>query len=98
MTCLLQLLQVFWEDIQSCIQSFHFEIYGQKLFILRMLGNFSCFFEVCFKINIYKKIFQEYHQSVSFDPDQDQHSVSPDLGPNSLQRLSADDKSRLGRK
>ena len=28
------------------------------------------------------------------DPDQDRHSVGPDLGPNCLQRLSADDKSR----
>ena len=27
--------------------------------------------------------------STSLDPDQDRHSVSPDLGPNSLQRLSA---------
>ena len=27
------------------------------------------------------------------DPDQDQHFVGPDLGPNYLQRLSADDKS-----
>ena len=26
------------------------------------------------------------------DQDQDRHSVDPDLGPNSLQRLSADDK------
>ena len=30
--------------------------------------------------------------SNSLDPVQDQHSVSPDLGPNCLQRLSADDK------
>ena len=29
--------------------------------------------------------------SNGLDPDQDQHSVSPDLGPNCLQRLSADD-------
>ena len=29
------------------------------------------------------------------DPDQNQSSVSPDLGPNCLQRLSADDKSPL---
>ena len=28
------------------------------------------------------------------DPDPDRHSVGPDLGPNCLQRLSADDKSR----
>ena len=30
--------------------------------------------------------------SKGLDPDQDQHSVGPDLGPNRLQRLSADDK------
>ena len=28
--------------------------------------------------------------SNSLDPDQDRHSVGPDLGPNCLQRLSAD--------
>ena len=28
------------------------------------------------------------------DPDQNRDSVGPDLGPNCLQRLSADDKSR----
>ena len=32
--------------------------------------------------------------SNSLDQDQDQHSVGPDLGPNCLQRKSADDKSR----
>ena len=26
------------------------------------------------------------------DPDQDRHFVGPDLGPNCLERLSADDK------
>ena len=31
--------------------------------------------------------------SDSLDPGQDRHSVGPDLGPNCLQRLSADDKS-----
>ena len=31
--------------------------------------------------------------SNGLDPDQDRHSVGPDLGPNCLQRLSADDKS-----
>ena len=33
--------------------------------------------------------------SNSLDPDQDWHSVSPDLGPNCLQRLLTDVKSRL---
>ena len=32
--------------------------------------------------------------SNSLDPDQARQFVRPDLGPNSLQRLSADDKSR----
>ena len=36
--------------------------------------------------------------SYSLDPDQDRHSVGPDLGPNCLQRLSADNKSLLARK
>ena len=31
--------------------------------------------------------------SNSLDPDQDRHSVGPDLGPSCLQRLSPDDKS-----
>ena len=30
--------------------------------------------------------------SNGLDPDQDPHFVGPDLGPNSLQRLSADNK------
>ena len=32
--------------------------------------------------------------SIDLDPDQARHSVGPDLGPNCLQRLSADDTSR----
>ena len=50
-----------------------------------------------FKINSFKKLFQEYDQSqchTVLDPDQARHNVRPDLGPNCLQRLSADDTSR----
>ena len=36
--------------------------------------------------------------SNGLEPDQDLHSVSPDLGSNCLQRLSAADKSPLARK
>ena len=32
--------------------------------------------------------------SNGLEPDQDRHSVTPDVDPNCLQRLSADDKSR----
>ena len=31
--------------------------------------------------------------SKGYDPDQNLHSVDPDLGPNCLQKLSADEKS-----
>ena len=47
-----------------------------------------------FKNSFFQKIlFQEHYQSVKqLDPDQDRHFVGPDLGPNCLQRLSADGK------
>ena len=42
-----------------------------------------------------KKNVQEYHQSIKqFGPDQDLRVFGPDQGPNSLQKLSADDTSR----
>ena len=34
---------------------------------------------------------EEYHQTVSLDLDQARRFVGPDLGPNCLQKLSADD-------
>ena len=37
--------------------------------------------------------FNTIRQSNSLDPDQARHFVGPDLGPNCLQRLSADNKS-----
>ena len=43
-----------------------------------------------FKIIFLKNSFRNnIRVSNSFDPDQDRHSVGPDLGPNCLQRLSA---------
>ena len=50
----------------------------------------------CYRLLIifYKIYFQERYLNVKgLDPDQDWHSVSPDLVPNCLQRLSADSKS-----
>ena len=38
--------------------------------------------------------FNTIRVSNSLDPDQARHFVGPDLGPNCLQRLSADNKSR----
>ena len=57
-----------------------------------MLLSFAYFFS---KGTFSKKSFRNtsIRVSNSLDPDQDRHSVGPDLGPTCLQRLSADCKS-----
>ena len=46
-----------------------------------------------FKVNYFKNSHTNIIRvSISLDPDQDRHFVGPDLGPNCLQRLSADGK------
>ena len=63
-----------------------------------MLGNFLCFCRLL--IFFSKSTFLKYsfrntrRESNSLDPDQARQIVGPDLGPNSLQMLSADDTSR----
>ena len=72
---------------------------GFKDFSSPVLGNSSC---LCcclltLKIYFFKKKFKNtirVSNSLDLDPD----SVSPDLGPNCLQRLSADDKLPLARR
>ena len=47
------------------------------------------------KINFSKNSFRNTNRvSNALDPDQDRQNVGPDLGPNSLQRLSAYDNSK----
>ena len=67
-----------------------------------MLGNFSCF--CCRLLTFFSKLIFKKNSfrstigvSNGLDPDQDQLNISPDLGPNYLQRLSADDESLLER-
>ena len=59
-----------------------------------MLGNFSCFccpLLTFFKINFFKIKFRNtIRVSNALDSDQDRHSVGPDLSPNCLQRLTAE--------
>ena len=56
------------------------------MFLLRLL--------IFSKLTISKHSFRNtIRVSNSSDQDQDRHSVGPDLGPNCLQRYSADDKS-----
>ena len=64
-----------------------------------MLGICSCF---CCHLLTFSLIFRfsknSFKNNISvsncLDQDQDGHSFSPNLGPNCLHRLSADDKSR----
>ena len=64
--------------------------------ILCMLGNFTYFFGhqlTIFHSQLFQKIIfrNTIRVSNSLGPDQVQCSVWPDLGPNCLQKLSADD-------
>ena len=67
-----------------------------NLITLCMLGNFTCFCcrQLTFlKISFLKKIFQDHYQSVKqFGSRSGPTFVRPDMGPNCLQRLSADNK------
>ena len=48
------------------------------------------------KLTFSKNYFRNTNRvSNGLDPDQDRHFVGPDLGPNCLQRLSADKSHRL---
>ena len=55
-----------------------------------MLLSFADLFQNNFKKNL---LGNTNIESNGLHPDQDQQSVSPDLGPNGLQSLSADNKS-----
>ena len=61
-----------------------------------MLGNFPCILSADFFQNHpFQKILSGIPSvSNNLDPDQARHFVGPDLGPNCLQRLSADNTSK----
>ena len=63
-----------------------------------LLDNFAFFCRLLiffFKIIFFEKYFRNtIRVSNSLDPDQARRSVGPDLGPNCLKRLSADDTRR----
>ena len=60
-----------------------------------LLFSANFFFKIVFSKNSFRNTIRV---SNSLDFDLDRFSVSPDLGPSCLQRLSADDKSLLARK
>ena len=53
--------------------------------------HLTIFSKSTFSKNFFRNTFRV---SNSFDPDQARHFVGPDLGPNCLQRLPADDTRR----
>ena len=66
---------------------------------LWLQGNFACFLSFAdffsSKPTFSKNSFRNtIRGSISLDPDQARHFIELDLGPNYLQRLSADDTSR----
>ena len=76
---------------------FSFEIKKQNIYLkdrfnLCMQGNFSLL--TFFKLSFKKIIWEHYQMSNCLDQDQDRYCVGPDLCPNCLKILSADDKSR----
>ena len=88
--------------IQSKVKMQH-KIFSWRISLtLCMLDNFSCF--SCGLLTFSKLISSKdsfrktIRVSNNIDPDQDRHYVGPDLGPNCLHRLPADDKSSLARK
>ena len=73
---------------------------GSFSITLGMLGNFVCA-DFLSKLTFPKNSFRttiRLKVSNSLNPDQDRNFVGPDLNPNCLQRLSADDKSQLARR
>ena len=66
---------------------------------IKSVNLFACFSRFCCCLLIFSKknFLQNYFRNTvqvsnSLDPNQDRQNVGPDLGPNCLQRLSADDK------
>ena len=58
---------------------------------MHLLSSANIFENYLFEKSYFRNTIRVLNDS---DPDQDRHYVSPDLGPNCLQRLSADNKSQ----
>ena len=67
------------------------KVLGLTCLTLCLLVEFAFFVVCCFVKNHLKKSFRNtIRVSNNLDPDQARHFVGPGLGPNFLQRLSAD--------
>ena len=90
--------------LKEFLKKADFEKIGNKksnwIFFLCFYCRLLTFDHLFFKFNFFQKILSKLSECQnSLFSAQDQHLVCPDLGPNCLQRLSADDKkSQLARK
>ena len=82
-----QLENMFWRLFSATYISTPWEIFS-CFFLL----SADCFQNQLFRKNSFRKTIRV---SNSLDPDHSRHYVGPGLGPNCLQRLPADDTSRL---
>ena len=74
----------------------HSSVYLFALFKCNLISLFFCRLHFFSKLTSSKNCFRNINGvSNSLDPDQAQHFVGPDLGPNCLQKLSADDTGKL---
>ena len=80
------------EHMHECKHKVHMGR-GQLIFACWVIFHVFLSSADFFQNELFQKFFQEHYQRLSngLDPDQDQHFVGPDLGPNCLQRLSAAD-------
>ena len=73
------------------------EIEGIYLISINFLHAEQCFMLMLLPADLKKNEKKSFRNTIRLsnclDSDQGQHSVGPDLGPNCLQRLSADNKS-----
>ena len=83
-----------WQHLQKAICNRQFQkgpLFAYRVIFQAFLPSADFFSKSTFSKNSFRNTIRV---SNSLDPDQAQHFVGPDLGPNCLQRLSADDTSR----
>ena len=93
-TCLLKISDFYFSCVKGVIPYLLTTLYILNslyagLFFQFLLSSADFFFSILFFTKSCKNTIS---MSNGLDPDQDQHFVSPTLGPNCSQRLSADDK------
>ena len=90
-------LPIHIDTINMDLKGSHVEDFIFKLLAFWVIVNAFVFCWLISKLTFFKYFFRNtIWESNGLDPDQDEH-FGPNLDPNCLQRLSADDKSRRQR-